>query len=133
MPVQGQGRSATSSAASTSSSSPAPNVSPTEPVADICTTPGCMEKKNPAEQVCFYCKQGRTGLIDEAMAGPAARFEPFLFNECNFTLHLHPRCTFAETRSCDRVCDAPWILRTVRCWYRAAGRGKQLACRRLAR
>ena len=40
-----------------------------EPVADICTTPGCTEKKNPAEQVCFYCKQGRTGHIDEAMAG----------------------------------------------------------------
>ena len=45
---------------------------PTEPVADICTTPGCMEKKNPAEQVCFYCKQGRTGHIDEAMAGSSS-------------------------------------------------------------
>ena len=34
------------------------------------TTP--TEKKNPAEQVCFYCKQGRTGHIDEAMAGSSS-------------------------------------------------------------
>ena len=32
---------------------------------------------------------------------------------------------FAETRSCDRVCDAPWILRTVRCWYRASSRARE--------
>ena len=65
--------------------------------------------------------------------GPAARFEPFLFTNAtsrSISIHGGP---FAETRSCDRVCDAPWILRTVRCWYRAAGRGKHLACRRLAR
>ena len=39
--ANGDPQASTSSAASTSSSSPAPNVSPTEPVADICTTPGC--------------------------------------------------------------------------------------------
>ena len=74
MPVQGQGRSAGFHLvccldlvllAGT-------NESPTEAVADICTTPGCTEKKNPAEQVCFYCKQGRTGHIDEAMAGSSS-------------------------------------------------------------
>ena len=37
-----------------------------------CTTPGCTEKKNPAEQVCFYFKQGRTGHIDEAMTGSSS-------------------------------------------------------------
>ena len=68
-----------------------------------------MEKKNPAEQVCFYCKQGRTGHIDEAMAGSSS-FECFLFNQ---RMQLHAPSIhggpFAETRSCDRACDTPCV------------------------